>query len=446
MTNMKNLLIVLFTCTLMGCNFPLVAQSNPFSGVWESVGYGYYIKIDRSQVVLYEHTKSTCVQSAMSAGTLTFETATPNVGEFEVSIPGFIQSTMQLELRNEQNELSLHRTDTSTYMSAKRISELPTRCHSDSKLDVFSVFKEQFQEHYAFAIDKQIDWGLWQNDTRNEQAMFDKMVQLLRPLSDPHVALVAPEIDAYYFGHEDSIGSTQARSIDSLAKILGSEVHSVLNDQLRYAILNEEVAYLSINAFADFGDDAPGTSRTDTLFENGLNAIFEHIKHTKTLILDLRNNTGGSDALGLTLAGHLTATSYFAYSKQAIVDSRAESQWSKSHASWIKPSKGPRFLGKIVLLTNRKTMSAGETFIMALMKRPGEMVRIGEATAGAFSDMLPRTLPNGWMFALPNERFVDEQGQSYDLVGIPPHIFVKDNASKETILTFALEAAGIYRE
>ena len=41
-----------------------------------------------------------------------------------------------------------------------------------------------------------------------------------------------------------------------------------------------------------------------------------------------------------------------------------------------------------------------------------------------FSDVLGRTLPNGWEFGLPNELFLTEDGRYFDGPGIPPDIEV----------------------
>ena len=57
---------------------------------------------------------------------------------------------------------------------------------------------------------------------------------------------------------------------------------------------------------------------------------------------------------------------------------------------------------------------------MALMGRTPHITRIGESTQGVFSDVLGRTLPNGWNFGLPNERFLTQDGVAFDGPGVPP--------------------------
>jgi C-terminal processing protease CtpA/Prc len=53
-----------------------------------------------------------------------------------------------------------------------------------------------------------------------------------------------------------------------------------------------------------------------------------------------------------------------------------------------------------------------------------KVIRIGDNTQGVFSDVLVRTLPNGWSFGLPNEVFRSADGKTFDGPGIPPDIVV----------------------
>jgi C-terminal processing protease CtpA/Prc len=74
------------------------------------------------------------------------------------------------------------------------------------------------------------------------------------------------------------------------------------------------------------------------------------------------------------------------------------------------------------LLTGGSQLSAGETFTQAMMNRRPQPVRIGANTQGVFSDVLLRTLPNGWQYILPNEEFRTLGWKAFDGPGIPPHL------------------------
>ena len=49
-----------------------------------------------------------------------------------------------------------------------------------------------------------------------------------------------------------------------------------------------------------------------------------------------------------------------------------------------------------------------------------EVRRIGSNTAGVFSDVLDKRLPNGWKYGLSNEIYESADSISYEVVGINP--------------------------
>jgi carboxyl-terminal processing protease len=74
-------------------------------------------------------------------------------------------------------------------------------------------------------------------------------------------------------------------------------------------------------------------------------------------------------------------------------------------------------------VTSDMTVSAGEVLTLALRALP-QVTHAGEATRGAFSDVLEKTLPNGWIVELSNEVYTDNQGIVWEGRGITPeHAF-----------------------
>ena len=45
--------------------------------------------------------------------------------------------------------------------------------------------------------------------------------------------------------------------------------------------------------------------------------------------------------------------------------------------------------------------------------------RIGTPTSGALSTALEKTLPNGWVYSISNEIYMDTGGVSYEYNGVP---------------------------
>jgi C-terminal processing protease CtpA/Prc len=139
------------------------------------------------------------------------------------------------------------------------------------------------------------------------------------------------------------------------------------------------------------------------------------------LIIDVRVSTGGHNPLGLQVASRITRRPYVAYGVEAR-GPEAE-QYSDRQSAWIHPHRGPVYTGPVVLLTSRYTVSAHETFTQALLGRTPEVIRVGENTQGAISDHMFRSLPNGWIFSLPTQRFFS-QGVAFDGAGVPPTVRV----------------------
>jgi len=141
-------------------------------------------------------------------------------------------------------------------------------------------------------------------------------------------------------------------------------------------------------------------------------------------VIDVRLNHGGDDQLGIEIATRLTHRKYMAYSKAARNSLTGPLHFTAAQETWVVPSKGPHFHGDVVLLMGPDTVSAGETFTMALLGREPQVSRVGLNTQGVFSDVLNRRLPNGWGFRLPNEVYRTSDGATFDRVGVPPDIRV----------------------
>jgi C-terminal processing protease CtpA/Prc len=146
------------------------------------------------------------------------------------------------------------------------------------------------------------------------------------------------------------------------------------------------------------------------------------LENMDALIIDIRFNGGGFDDLALALASRFTEQKRLAFSKRVRIGSHDE--LSSPREQFFEPA-GVSFLNKpVILLTSKATMSAAEVFAMA-MTQLDWVTLIGETTYGAFSNILDRSLPNGWSFGLSNQRYSSWEGIDYEQVGISPDIKIK---------------------
>jgi len=81
------------------------------------------------------------------------------------------------------------------------------------------------------------------------------------------------------------------------------------------------------------------------------------------------------------------------------------------------------YLKPIAILISPNTASAAEVFLTAMSSLPHVTI-VGEKTVGILADQLDKDLPNGWVVAVPNVVFMDKNGTSFEVTGVPPDVEV----------------------
>lgn len=87
----------------------------------------------------------------------------------------------------------------------------------------------------------------------------------------------------------------------------------------------------------------------------------------------------------------------------------------------LQPQGGPVLSQPVILLTGPLTASAAEIFTLAMRELP-QVTVLGAPTAGALSDILDVSLPNGWTLGLSHQRYLDARGALFEATGIPPDL------------------------
>lgn len=404
----------------------------PVDGVWQTDGYGSVIEIANGQAQTYETTRISCAMGPSSAqagpvgpdGTVRFTNDD-------------VDFTMRADQRRQRAALRIDSSVGEQHL--RRLPALPELCTlpgRTGRLATFDVFWTTFAENYPFFAAKGVDWAQVRDKYRpmvredmTDDQLFALLTEMVTPLGDAHVGIRAGE--RVFLGHRP--GTTfptqeledKVRSVIEHRDLDGKPLQEFGRKRIGYAELPGRIGYLRLVAFAGYtkegyaADAAELNIALDTVLTkdktSGPNAL-------RSLIIDLRVNGGGHDPLGLQIAARLTRHPYLAYAKQTRNDADDPTRFTRPQPQWVLPAKAPVYTGPIAMLTGGSTVSAGETFTQALLDRSPRPVRIGENTQGVFSDLLERTLPNGWMFALPNERYLTRSGQTFDGAGIPPHV------------------------
>ncbi|MGW0364574.1 S41 family peptidase [Streptomyces sp. NPDC002990] len=416
------------------------AQQPTIDGIWRMDGYGTVLSIRNGTFQEYQTTAVSCLKgdSAQRTGPGTYTRPDGDV--------------LTVRTHEGRDHASIRAQGDVGSRNLRRIAALPDACTRPTAEDprtTFDVFWQTFEENYPFFASKGIDWHEVREQYRpkvhtgtSRDELFSLFSEMVKPLYDAHI-LVQDGKRRFHQVRPGTVAPTGDLDAEAKKFIVERDLKDARNLQdfangrITYADLPGGQGYLRISGFGGYaGEDAPYAAELAEL-DRALDTALgkQRPQSLNGLIIDLRINGGGSDALGIHIAERLTGTPYVAYSKRARNDPADPTRHTRPEPVYVTPARGPRYTGPVAVLTGGSTVSAGESFTQALMDRPGKTVRIGQPTQGVFSDFMVRKLPNGMSAWLPNEEFLTRSGRTFDGTGIPPHlaepVFTKEEFDKK---------------
>jgi C-terminal processing protease CtpA/Prc len=186
--------------------------------------------------------------------------------------------------------------------------------------------------------------------------------------------------------------------------------------------LDGGIEYLSLDSFAD--------GRALEAFD----AAWPAIQQANGLILDLRNNGGGSSWPGYRILAHLIdgpvvpAASWTRRNDSFTQAASASVQFHPLPVRPIEPIAEDSYAGPVVLLTGPRSFSAAEDMAMAFAVSQRGVI-IGETTAGSTGQPLIFHLPGGGMARICAKRDTWPDGRPLVGVGVVPNIEVAPSVS-----------------
>lgn len=276
---------------------------------------------------------------------------------------------------------------------------------------VFDELWREFDRHYSFFELKGIDWAAVRDQNRPKLAgasggaLLNTIRLVFEQLDDPHVVLIAP-------------GSTVRASVQRLtdptyfsdATVFTRFVTSSrTTPHMRYGS-TDGIGYVLIPSFQGSGWGAE------------IETVLRDLNSISGLIIDVRDNQGGNNGNGREIAGRF-ADQRRLYAYDRYRNGPGHSDFTDFNAREIQPI-GTHFGGGVVVLTNRHTGSASESFLLMMRAIPGVVI-IGDTTAGALSNALSRELSNGWSLQLSESINYTPDKQTFEDVGLVPSILVK---------------------
>jgi len=182
--------------------------------------------------------------------------------------------------------------------------------------------------------------------------------------------------------------------------------------------LADGIVYVALNSF--------GSDRVAKEFDG----IFDRIRRAKGLVLDVRQNGGGSSSNGYAIIGRLInepLTGSVWKTRQYMPAYRAwgkKEEWYKGEPSQVRPRGSAPYLGPVVVLIGPGTVSAAEDFLIPL-RTGNRATLIGEKTAGTTGQPLMVDLPGARQARICAKRDSYPDGTEFVGVGVIPDIEVK---------------------
>jgi hypothetical protein len=185
------------------------------------------------------------------------------------------------------------------------------------------------------------------------------------------------------------------------------------------------IAHLEINGFPPIPDDDA---------REGVAAVMSKVADADALIVDLRNNGGGSPKTVALFASYLfDATPVHLNDMYSRDTGKIEESWTD------RDVRGTRFGGKkpVYVLTSKRTFSGGEEFAYDLQSLRRAKI-VGETTGGGAHPVAPHPVDHSFVILVPWGRPINPvTKKDWEGVGVVPDIAV----SADTALDEAYQRA-----
>ncbi len=302
----------------------------------------------------------------------------------------------------------------------------------------FEYAWNRLDRNYAQFGVKNVDWDALYRVYRPQvtaattrEELWDILLGMMRHLNDEHVCL-SDGNRRICAGKSDDRPPAKDFSIDLVkSKYLKEKPLVELENRFTYGWLDGGIGYLHIR---DFKAGPEPTA-------NAIDTVLKEFAEAKALVVDVRGNPGGTGRSVEVVANR------FADQRRRYI--LVQTRYGKKHDDLgpvehrnLEPEGQVRFLRPTVLLTNRASASAADSFALAMRVLP-QVTVVGDLTEGAFSSQFPDRMPNGWTLWVAFKVATDGNGVCWDGVGVPPDLRIINapsdiEAGTDKVLDFAL--------
>ena len=296
----------------------------------------------------------------------------------------------------------------------------------------FELLWKKVDENYSFFELKGVNWDsiyrVYRPEIHNnisDQALFKIMADMLHELRDGHVNLYS-DFD-------------QSRNLEWYSGFPANFSYTLLADNY---LVND---FKRTDNFIIKNFDSVGYILSETFagnIESGeIDDLIDHLSEMKGIIFDIRNNSGGlsknSEIVSSRFADHKRLVSYTLYKSGP-----GHNDFTPPQPNYVSPAGNRQYTQQVVLLTNRRTYSAANDFVISMSAFPHVTI-MGDSTGGGGGTPYDYELFNGWRFRIPKTQTLSPEGFNIEN-GITPDIEVNMrtndiNRGIDTILEAAIE-------
>lgn len=274
----------------------------------------------------------------------------------------------------------------------------------------FESLWQTVKDKYSFFELKNINWdsvksvyGARISEDMSDEELFAVLDSMLFVLRDGHVNLVSPfNLSRNWQWY---LNSPPNFNEDLMEREYLGAGHRIAGG-IRYTRI-DSVGYVYYGSFSS------GFS------SQNLKAVVDYFSGMKGVILDVRDNGGGSLNNAFALAQR------FIPSSQEVMitfekTGPAPGDFGNGLSYSLSPANAGHFDGPVVILTNRKCYSATNSFV-GMMSTYDHVTIIGDSTGGGGGLPVDQELPNGWRYRFSATASFLPDGYNIEQ-GIPPDI------------------------
>jgi len=288
--------------------------------------------------------------------------------------------------------------------------------------DNFQYVWEKFDQHYGLFLVKNVDWNEVYNnhlplaqEAQSDAELFGVLSSMIRTLDDKHVNIYTT--DPILRDYNSGTGGPHEAQEDFLFDVVRNnyltEYHQ-LSDEMGYGKLPGNLGYIHLSAFKkELKQVKPDVER-----------IMNSLYGSEGIIVDVRDHTGGDDRVSKYIAGRFAnARNLFMTTKKR--NGPQHDDFDPTIEWYVEPTGKSQFTKPVILLTSQHSISAAETFTLA-MNENSNVMQVGDTTAGAFSDQIFFEMPNGWLISVGVGDYRASDGNSYEGKGIAPDVYIRN--------------------